>query len=409
MRKRDENTNLNPATEERAAKRHKARGTTHGTGHGTGRPCARAAGLALTLACGLALGFVQGPFPESGPGSGPESVRDSGRGPLFGATRPFVRDALALERASCMEGPLPLPLAERGLPTETAEPVVTVSDDNRMLEGALFDNEGNFLFCDTTTRRVLRLDPAGGLTTVRAFEDEYPCGLAFGPDGRLYIVAGHVRGGGSIIALDAKGTVSTVLPRVAGYQPNDLVFDAKGGFYFTDFRGDSTHPDGGVFYVPPERNRVLPVLTGLCKANGVALSPDGTVLYVTEFARNALHMLLLQDATTVRPTGSFVAYRFTGPAPDSMRVDAGGNVYVANCRQGRVQVFSRYCIPVGQILIPGRDREIDIRTTSLALRPGTRQMYIVTGNDAPGTKLGSRVYKATALANGLPLPSPPRQ
>ncbi len=36
----------------------------------------------------------------------------------------------------------------------------------------------------------------------------------------------------------------TIVPAEAGFVVNDIVFDAKGGFYFTDFRGTSTDPKG---------------------------------------------------------------------------------------------------------------------------------------------------------------------
>jgi sugar lactone lactonase YvrE len=62
-----------------------------------------------------------------------------------------------------------------------------------------------------------------------------------------------------------------------------------GGFYFTDFRGTSTDPKGGVYYVSPDMKTITPVLPNLAQANGIALSPDGKCLWTTEFGRNLLH------------------------------------------------------------------------------------------------------------------------
>jgi lactonase len=54
---------------------------------------------------------------------------------------------------------------------------------------------------------------------------------------------GDLRGAGSIVAIDPDGSnIQIILPAEAGYLANDLVFDASGGFYFTDFRGTSTDP-----------------------------------------------------------------------------------------------------------------------------------------------------------------------
>ncbi|WP_244542196.1 hypothetical protein [Azotobacter beijerinckii] len=80
------------------------------------------------------------------------------------------------------------------------------------------------------------------------------------------------------------------------------------------------------------------MLPRLAMANGVALGPDGKALWATEFARNLLHRIELADATTIAPLGSAIAYHFTGPAPDSMRADADGNLDVwARPRSGLQQ------------------------------------------------------------------------
>ncbi len=44
----------------------------------------------------------------------------------------------------------------------------------------------------------------------------------------------------------------------AGFLVNDLVFDNQGGFYFTDSRGNSADPQGGVFYVSPNVGQFMP-------------------------------------------------------------------------------------------------------------------------------------------------------
>ena len=69
--------------------------------------------------------------------------------------------------------------------------------------------------------------------------------------------------------------MQTIVPVTAGYMPNDLVFDARGGLYFSDFRGISTEPKGGAYYVSPDFKTISPVLSRLAMANGIALSPDG--------------------------------------------------------------------------------------------------------------------------------------
>ena len=58
-----------------------------------------------------------------------------------------------------------------------------------------------------------------------------------------------------------------------------MVFDSKGGFYFTDFRGYSTNPKGGVYYVSPDFKTVTPVIQNISVANGVLLRMKSTMGY----------------------------------------------------------------------------------------------------------------------------------
>ena len=52
-----------------------------------------------------------------------------------------------------------------------------------------------------------------------------------------------------------------------------------------------------------------------------------------------------------------------------MRMDSDGNVYVAMYGQGRILVFNRNGIPIGQVLLPGRENGHKLESTSMALSP----------------------------------------
>jgi lactonase len=295
-------------------------------------------------------------------------------------------------------GPVPIPASERSLQTVIAEAWFKVSDKPIVLEGPAFDREGNLLFSDVYGGRVLRLNSVKQLSTVFAKQGLGPGGLAIHKDGRIFIACvGDLRGSGTIVAINRDGSdMRTIVPETAGYLPNDLVFDSNGGFYFTDFHGDATHPLGGVYYVTPDLNKVTPVLTNVAEANGVALSPDGKRLWATDFGRDMLLRLDMEDPIHVALIGTSVPYHFTGAAPDSMRVDADGNVYVAMYSQGRVLVFNRNGIPIGQVLLPGRDTGHNLQSTSTALKPGTNELYIVTSDGDGGQ--GAMIFRARAFA-----------
>ena len=84
-----------------------------------------------------------------------------------------------------------------------------------------------------------------------------------------------------------------------------------------------------------------------------------------------------------------------------MRADSDGNVYVAMYGQGRVLVFNKNGIPIGQVLLPGRDEGHNLESTSLAIKPNINDLYIVT-NDGNGGR-GATIFHAKVFAKALPL------
>jgi lactonase len=84
-----------------------------------------------------------------------------------------------------------------------------------------------------------------------------------------------------------------------------------------------------------------------------------------------------------------------------MRADSDGNLYVALYGQGRVLAFNRNGIPIGQVLLPGRDAGHNLLSTSMALQPGTDELLVVS-NDGEGGQ-GSAIFRAGAFAKALDL------
>jgi lactonase len=298
--------------------------------------------------------------------------------------------------------PVPIPPSETSLPTVEAQTYFKVSDEGLNLEGPSFDRAGNLLFVETAGGRVFSLSPDRQLTTVVQNNELASAGLAIHKDGRLFVAGlGNFKDSGSLVTYSPAGArLQTIIDQSQGMLVDDLVFDEHGGFYFTDFRGSTTEPTGGAYYMSPDLKTTTPIVPNLAAANGVALNPDGKTLWVTEYSMGRLHRIQLSDATTVAPFGTTVTYQFTG-APDSMRADSAGNLYVAIYGQGRVLVFNETGIPIGQILIPGRREGHNLVSTSMAIRPDTDELYIVV-NDGSGGE-GATIFNATALAKALPL------
>lgn len=297
---------------------------------------------------------------------------------------------------------VPIPPWERPLQTVEAQPYFNVSQASLVLEGIVFDRNNNLLFVDVATGRVFKLTPERQLSIVLKENSFGASGLAVHKDGRIFIASVGDMQRGSVRAIEPNGTrEQMIVAPDAGFLVNDLVFDNQGGFYFTDSRGNSADPQGGVFYVSPNVGSIHAILPGLAVGNGIAIDPAGSQIWATEHAKNRLHRVRLSDATTVAPFGSVVTYQFTGPAPDGARVDSEGNVYVAISGQGRVMVFNRNGLPIGQIVLPDRDKGRNLKSTSLAIRPGHRELFIVANSGTePG---GAMIFRSGAFAPA-PLP-----
>ena len=112
-----------------------------------------------------------------------------------------------------------------------------------------------------------------------------------------------------------------------GFLVNDLVFDNQGGFYFTDSRGNSADPQGGVFYVSPNVGSIHAILHGLAVGNGIAIDPPA----LRYGPQNTLKQASSRK-TVRRHHGRpvwFSCYLSVHRAGAGARVDSEGNVYVA--------------------------------------------------------------------------------
>jgi lactonase len=305
--------------------------------------------------------------------------------------------------------PVSIPPSERGLQTIYAEPWLKISDKSLQLEGPAYDRKGNLYIVAVFCGKVFKITPDEKISVIFGPDKRAPAALDIHKNGRLFLCGLGNFKVGSVYSINPDGSgLKDILSVSAGYLPDDLIFDSKGGFYFTDFNGYSTNPKGAVFYVSPDFKTVTKVLPNLSIGNGICLAPGGKTLWVTELGAGRLHRVNLADEITIVPFGATISYRFTGSAgPDSMCVDIDGNMYVAMYTQGRILVFNKDGFPIGQILIPGREKGEQLYTTSMCFKPGTNDMVLTT-NDGEwtgkdGEDLGAWLYKCKGFVKELPL------
>lgn len=301
---------------------------------------------------------------------------------------------------------VPIPPAERALPQVVATKVVdidvgTADPASNILEGLNFDQAGHLYICCPPHGDIYRYDLASG--QVKLFthlpDNMMPSALKVHVDGRLFVASAASNHGCQVAVLDPdSGQVLKTLAHLPGRMFDDLCFDHQGGFYLTDLSGTVADPSAGIFYVEPDEETVKTVVkTGLVATNGIGLDPAEQCLWVTEYGRQRLlHFRLGNDRTSVVPSYSNVPYYFTGlEGPDSLCVDRDGNVYVSMCGQGRFLIFNPNGIPIGQILLPGRERGDMLKSTHITIRPGTREAYMCSSNLTTGK---AAIFRAEVFA-----------
>jgi len=297
-------------------------------------------------------------------------------------------------------GYVPIPPAEKDLQTVTANFWFKVSDEFKQLEGLCFDREGNLYLLEVFGGSIMKIELATmKIREIYKAEAMNPAAIKIHKDGRLFICCLGDFKKGLVFAITPDGNnYETIVPTDAGHVVDDMVFDSKGGFYFTDFVGESCNPTGGVYYVSPDFKTITPVMKNMSGPNGIALSTNERVLWVTETNANRLHLIELEDdGLTIPPFGTCIPYRFTGYlGPDSCCIDSEDNLYVAMYNQGRVMVFNRHGFPIGQVLIPGRESGHNLRTTHPMLIPGTDDLLICTNDWTNGE--GAQIFIAKGFA-----------
>jgi gluconolactonase len=291
-----------------------------------------------------------------------------------------------------------------------SEPKVTeVTTGLQFPEGPVAMPDGTVLCVELKRGTVDRVHPDGKIETI-ASPGGSPNGLAIGPDGAVYVcnsggwdwheimgmnipdvdLPAH-HSGGRIERVDlASGDVKVLYTECDGNPligPNDIVFDADGGMWFTDHGRNQgrTKLLGAVFYAQPDGSSIREMIFPLDSPNGIGLSPDGSRLYVADthtgrlYAWNVTAPGVVDTANPLGGAGGELLCGLPGNQLfDSLGVDGDGNVVVATLVTGALTVVSPAGEVLDQVMLPdpmvtnvcfGGD---DLRTAYATLSAGGR-------------------------------------
>lgn len=228
------------------------------------------------------------------------------------------------------------------------------------LNGSLFFTNNNF--DDLEKSQIMRMDAPGTIRILRT-NNGMTAALRLSPKGTFYACEMMAH---RVTEVDTSGAVlRVVVGEYAGKRidgPNDLVFDRKGGFYFTDsqFIGTQTKVQDipAVYYVRAD-GTVVRVVNNVVFPNGIALSPDGRTLYLANTQGKYLIAYTVAEDGSLSNGRTFAAIELT-PAnvekgvsgTDGIAVDGAGNIYAATTQGLGVQVFDPAGKHLGNISCP---------------------------------------------------------
>ncbi len=265
-------------------------------------------------------------------------------------------------------------------------------------EGPVWMEDGSLLVVELAAGTVARIT-AEGRRQVIATPGGSPNGAALGPDGHLYVCnsGGFSWGrrdgllwpigtpddysGGRIERVDlATGKVERLYDACDGFPlsgPNDIVFDAHGGLWFSDHgKRRARHVEsGGLFYAKADGSLIRAAVYPLVTANGVGLSPDGRTVYVAETDTGHIWAWdIMAPGVIARPEGYLPGRHLSGPAGfkswDSMAITRDGTLHIAALFNGGIARVAPDGKSLGFFPLP------DPLTTNVCFDAMERQMFV---------------------------------
>ncbi|HLM99499.1 MAG TPA: SMP-30/gluconolactonase/LRE family protein [Bryobacteraceae bacterium] len=256
---------------------------------------------------------------------------------------------------------------------DTGPLIERVAAGFRFTEGPAWSREGFLLFSDIPNDRIMKYMP-GEKPTVLRENSNGAVGNAFDAQGRFYTCESRTR---RVMRMDKKGEIQVLADKWEGKRfnaPNDIVVRHDGHAYFTDpafgAQADTRELDFfGVYHVAPKGElRLIAKPEG--RPNGVAFSPNGHVLYITNSDEHNVRAYDVDHNGDV--SNERVLISGVEGVPDGARVDEKGNLYVTGTR---VWIYDTQGKLIGNLDLPETPSncafgDSDLRTLYITARTG---------------------------------------
>jgi gluconolactonase len=239
----------------------------------------------------------------------------------------------------------------------------------RWAEGPVWFGDARcLLWSDIPNNRIMRFDEETGGVTVFRKPSDFANGNTRDREGRL-VTCEH--GGRRVTRTEYDGAVTVLMDSFEGKRlnsPNDVVVKSDGSIWFTDpvfgilgnYEGVQAEPELGqnVYRIDGQTGEATIVAADVRGPNGLAFSPDESILYLVE-SRATPNRLILAFDVDGRKLKNQRVFIDAGPGtPDGFRVDVDGNLWcgwgMGSDELDGVMVYNREGGLIGRIKLPER-------------------------------------------------------
>jgi gluconolactonase len=260
----------------------------------------------------------------------------------------------------------------------------TLHNESAFTEGPVwFADLQCLIWSDIPNNRLLRWTPDGHVSVFRS-PSNFANGNTRDREGRL-VTCEH--GSRSVTRTERDGRVTVIADSYMGKKlnsPNDVVVKSDGTIWFSDPEyGLRTSRPGlareqeheNVFRVDPATGAITAVVSDFDKPNGLAFSPDESVLYIADSAvshdpsaNSHIRRFRVNDDGTLSGGEVFAT---TIGIPDGMRSDTEGNLWAS--AGPKIDIYA----PSGELL--GQISGFPADVTNLTFGGPHKDMVFVTG------------------------------